>query len=100
MAAAEKASYRALRAEEIKQLESQGCTASNWADVRVTEPFLSDRIRQVDFGGKISIGSLAGEIQREKSPAKACGIYRSTVRDCVVGDGVRIANVNRHLASY
>src|SRR3954471_10081395 len=100
MATAEKTTYRTLRGEEIRQLEAQGCTADKWADVQVAEPFLADRIRHVEFAGKVSIGSLAGEIHVDKSPAKRCGIYSSTVRDCVTGDGVRIANVHGHVAGY
>src|SRR3954452_7594402 len=100
MAASEKTTYRALRADEIRQLEAQGCTANEWADVQVAEPFLTERVRHVDFGGKVSIGSLAGEVHNDNSPAKPCGIYNSTVHDCVIGNGVRIANIHGHLAGY
>src|SRR4051812_38092554 len=100
MPAAEKTTYRVLRGEEIRQLEAQGCTANKWEEVQVAEPFLADRVRHVEFAGRVSIGSLAGEIHGDKSPAKRCGIYNSTVRDCVTGDGVRIANVHGHVAGY
>jgi hypothetical protein len=94
-----KTNYRPLREGEIRQLTAQSCTADDWCIVQVTEPFLVERARGVHFAGKILLGSLAGEIQRNgaKTP---CGIYNARLQDCVIGDGVRIANVGNHIAGY
>src|SRR3954465_12273758 len=100
MAADEKTRYRSLRDSEIRQLEAQGCTSTGWANVLVAEPFIVDRVRFSNFGGKVSIGSVAGEIRSDSAPAKPCGIYGATLHDCVLSNGVRIANVHGHLSGY
>ncbi len=92
--------YRPVRDEEVRQLTAQGCTATDWQAVRVAEPFLSERVYDTDFAGNVSLGSLAGEVQRPGPPAKPCGVYRVRLQDCIVGDGVRIANVGGHLSGY
>jgi hypothetical protein len=92
--------YRTLRDDEARQLKAQGCTAEDWKAVRVVEPFLAERVQHVDFVGGVSIGSLEGDVTRPSSASKPCGIYRARIQDCVIGDGVRIANVGIHLAGY
>lgn len=95
-----KRNYRSLSAGEITQLTEQGCTAPDWAGVQIIEPFLAERLRNVEFVGNVLIGSLAGDTQRPGTRAKPCGIYNARVQDCVIGNGVRIANVGSHLAGY
>jgi hypothetical protein len=92
--------HRPLRDEEIRQLQMQGCTAQDWQTVRVAEPFLPQRLSQVDFIGQVAIGSLAAEVKRPGIWPKPAGIYRARIRDCVIGDNVCIANVAGHLARY
>src|SRR4051794_32870951 len=94
-----KSNYRSLRADEIRQLAEQGCTAEDWGGVRVAEPFRGERLRNVEFVGTVILGSMAGDVQRTGAQAKPCGIYQARLQDCVVGDGVRIANVGSHLAN-
>src|SRR4051812_42989270 len=100
MADVSKTNYRSLAADEIRQLTEQGCTAEDWGGVRVAEPFRSERLRKVEFVGTVMLGSMAGEAQLAGAAAKPCGIYQARVQDCVVGDGVRIANVGSHLVGY
>ncbi len=92
--------YRPLRADEIQRLTSQGCTADDWGGVQVTEPFLAERVRGVEFAGKVLLGSLSGNVRRAPAAAKPCGLYNARIQDCVVGNGVRVANIGRHLAGY
>jgi len=91
---------RPLREEEIRQLESQGCSAEDWRRVRVAEPFLADRVRDVQFGGNVALGSVSGEVQRPGCLPRPCGVYRARLHDCTIADGVRIANVGGHVAHY
>src|SRR5215218_3226721 len=100
MADGSKTDYRSLTADEIGQLTGQGCTAEDWGGVRLAEPFQCERLRNVEFVGTVMLGSMAGEVQRAGALTKPCGIYQARVQDCVIGDGVRIANVGSHLASY
>jgi hypothetical protein len=95
-----KKNHRPLREDEIEQLKAQSCSASDWSSVQVTEPFLADRVRAADFTGQIRLGSLAGEIQQSETLKKPCGIYNARVHNCVIGDGVRVANVAGHLSDY
>lgn len=95
-----KTEYRSLAADEIQKLTQQGCTAADWGGVRVAEPFRCERLRNVEFAGTVMLGSMTGEVQRGDAVAKPCGIYQARVQDCVVGEGVRIANVGRHIANY
>jgi hypothetical protein len=95
-----KREYRSLSSEEIEQLTQQGCTADDWSGVQVAEPFLAERVRGVEFVGKVVFGSLGGTIQRGMGAAKPCGLYNARIQDCVIGDGVRIANVGNNLAGY
>lgn len=97
---ANKTDCRSLRAEEIQQLTEQGCTADDWGGVQVTEPFLTERVRGTEFAGKVSLGSLAGNIERKGTRSKPCGIYNARLQDCVIGNGVRFANVGSHVAGY
>ena len=50
-------SYRALTDLEIAQLQSQGCSAADWGSVCVKAGFSADKIRQVNFSGKVYLGS-------------------------------------------
>ncbi len=92
--------HRPLRGDEIRQLIAQGCTAQDWGRVRVTDPFLADRVCQADFAGDVFLGSLAGDCQPAGTLAKPAGVYRARLHNCIVGDGVRIASVAGHLAGY
>lgn len=92
--------HRPLRDEEIRQLTAQGCTATDWAAVLVTDPFLPDRIAQVDFVGRVHLGRLDGEVPRNGAVPRPCGIRRARIRDCLLGDHVSVSNVGGHLAGY
>lgn len=50
-------SYRSLSAQEIAQLQSQGCTAADWGSIFVSADFCADAVCQVNFSGKVFIGS-------------------------------------------
>ena len=43
--------FRKLTAQEIAQLEAQGCKASNWAEVEVAEDFDARFVRHANFSG-------------------------------------------------
>src|SRR5262245_9953720 len=92
--------YRSLREDEIRQLKAQGCTCADWSVVTVAEPFAAERVSNVDFAGKVSLGSLVGDVAREGTLAKPCGIHNARLQDCVIGNNVRIANVGSHVANY
>lgn len=71
----------------VKQLENQGCTASDWS--KVTLDPLSDftLLRNVEFQGECSVGLL----DRTKFPE--CGITNALLSDTKIGNGARIRNI-------
>ena len=92
--------YQPLTSDEIKQLETQGCTAEDWAGVLVTADFLPERVRHTRFSGEVRIGDLRGSVHSEAGLEKPAGIYRAYLANCTIGDNVRIAKVHSHIANY
>ncbi|MCU0959735.1 MAG: DUF4954 family protein, partial [Pirellulaceae bacterium] len=92
--------YRALTAHDIDVLKQQGCVAEHddWAAIRVAAAFDPAQVREVHFAGQIRLGVTGG--LTSTSPAKPAVLARACLRDCVVGDHVRIANVGVHIAQY
>jgi hypothetical protein len=91
---------RKLTQQEIQQLTAQGCTARNWAEIEVAEPFHPEYIRQVAFSGKVKIGRLQTEYTLPGGFTVHSGIYRSTIHNCEFGDNVHIYNVHNYMANY
>ena len=48
--------YRSLTAQEIAQLESQGCKATDWKEVEVAEAFDARYVRHSNFSGHNKLG--------------------------------------------
>ncbi len=48
---------RNLRSDEIVQLAAQGCIATDWNDIKVSDAFEIAKIRNVSFCGKVEIGN-------------------------------------------
>lgn len=80
---------RPLEWWEIRRLESQGCRSENWSGVSVCESTDLGSIRNIRFGGSVSIGSLGRDCGSELS--NACLI------DCILGDHVEIRNIGIHI---
>jgi len=88
-----------LSSSEIEQLKLQGCTASDWTAVLIPADIDLTRIRNVCFAGPVTLGQNKGTVA-VGGVALACGVYDATISDCIVGSGVRIANVRTLLAGY
>jgi len=96
----EATSYRPLTSAEIEQLEARGCTAQVWQNVEVAEKFDPSRLRDVTFSGNVRLGKLEGSVDCGNGVEKPAGVYGTYLADCIVGDGVRIANIGSHIANY
>lgn len=94
------AKHRPLTVEEVEALESRGCRADDWAAVQVAPDFDPSRLREVSFHGEVRLGRLEGEVEGLGGVVKPAGIYRAALFNCTVGDGVRIADIGRHIANY
>lgn len=91
--------YRNLTDSEISLLEKNGCAAEDWSRIQVNPELDPQRLHQVYFAGDVKIGLLSGEIEVEKGVRKPSGIYRTYIKDCIIGDGVYITGVS-NLVSY
>ena len=96
----EKKTYLPLTDNQIKILESSGCTAQDWALVTVSSGFDASRVRAAHFSGQIAIGDLTGVVKNANGIEKPCGIYNAAIINCRVGDHTRIANIGVHIANY
>ena len=71
----------------MQQLEKQGCTATNWDEVRIQPGCDLRLINNVDFIGHNRIGIL------DKNSYPGCEIKNARIEDCVVGNGAKIFNI-------
>lgn len=86
---------------EVSVLEEQGCTAEDWTGVLVSEDgFRVESVRQVDFYGRVEIGSLCGTVKIEDGFSKRCGIRNAVLRNVRVGDRCLIENVRGYISGY
>jgi hypothetical protein len=88
-----------LSAKDIEQLKLQGCTASDWTSVLAPPDIDLTRIRNAHFAGPVTLGPNSGTVTIG-GVALPCGVYDATISDCIIGTGVRIANVRTLLSGY
>ncbi|MBO4249626.1 MAG: DUF4954 family protein [Paludibacteraceae bacterium] len=92
--------YRSLTSPEIAQLEAQGCTAKNWAEVEVAEAFDPQFVRNTAFSGHNKLGVFAREITLPGGLQIHSGIYHATLHNCEVGDDCHLYNIHNYIANY
>lgn len=92
--------YRALTSEEIKRLEAQACTATDWNEVQVAEGFTPEYIHHTRFSGKVRLGVFEGEFRLAGGVRKHAGLSYVTLHNVTVGDNCFIENVKNYIANY
>ena len=92
--------FRQLTAQEIAQLEAQGCTAQNWAEVEVAEAFDPQYVRHTTFSGHNKIGAFGKEIELPGGLKIHSGIYNATLHNCEVGNDAHLYNIHNYIANY
>lgn len=92
-------SYRALRTEEIEELELNNNIADNWDNVTVSEGFNPKQVKRVRFKGVVRIGKLENYYLEYHDLKVPVGIYDSTIVSCDLGDNVAINYVG-YMAHY
>ncbi len=92
--------YRALTSEEIKRLEAQDCTATDWNEVQVAEGFTPEYIHHTRFSGKVRLGVFEGEFRLAGGVCKHAGLSYVTLHNVTVGDNCFIENVKNYIANY
>jgi len=92
--------YRNLNNNEIAVLEAAGCTASDWASVKVSEGFCASSLQNVAFSGNVKIGSTDYTFALPGGMTRKAGISNTALHNVTVGDGCYIRNVNNYIANY
>ena len=92
--------YRSLTAQEIAQLESQGCKATNWAEIEVAEAFDARFVRHSNFSGYNRLGVFGKELELPGGIKIHTGIYNAMLHNCEVGDDAHLFNIHNYIANY
>ena len=92
--------FRSLTAQEIAQLEAQGCAATDWSEVEVAEAFEPLHVHNTHFSGHNQIGVFNREIELPGGLKIHSGIYNATLHNCEVGDDCHLYNIHNYIANY
>ena len=91
---------RSLRPEEIVALEFNDCSAENWNNVKVADPFYSEYVCNVHFSGVVALGLFEKEFTLPGGVKKHSGVRNATLHNCEVGDNTLIENVHNYISNY
>lgn len=92
--------YRSLSAQEVETLKRQDCTAVDWDQIFVSNLFIPENIRSVQFSGQIRIGDNSGTIEFGGGIVRNCGIYHASIHNCTIGNHVYIHHICNYIANY
>ncbi|MBT3242979.1 MAG: DUF4954 family protein [Bacteroidetes bacterium] len=92
--------YRDLLAEEINVLESQGCQAENWDNVKVKDNFQPASVKNCQFSGEIRLGVFSQPIEFTGGFFRPSGIQNTSFHNCTICDQVYISGVRNYIANY
>jgi hypothetical protein len=92
--------YRKLTAQEIAQLEEQGCKATDWKEIEVADAFDARFVRHSNFSGHNKLGVFRREIELPGGIKVHSGIYNAMLHNCEVGDDAHLYNIHNYIANY
>ncbi len=92
--------YRKLTDAEIAGLESRGCTAEDWNNVRVKNGTVSERITNVRFSGMVRLGVFESDYVLAGGIRKPAGLRNVVLHNTTVGDNCCIENIHNYIANY
>ena len=78
--------YRPLSEEETRELEFNNCWAENWEGVTVSDGFMPNTVKNVNFYGTVRLGVFEKSVEVSGTFMKRSGIYNATLRNVTVGD--------------
>src|SRR6476620_5232806 len=87
-------SYRNLSAYEIEVLVRNNNTSDNWNNIRVSDAFNPELVKNCKFFGLVRIGKLESVSLEYHNVCMPVGLYNSTIISCDLGDNVIVSNVN------
>ncbi len=91
--------WKPLTKAQIEELEQNGNTSANWADVLVSEKFNTASIKNSSFYGLVRLGNIENGFLQYHDFAISEGITESCIISCDIGDHVAIHNCT-HVAHY
>lgn len=86
--------YRNLTAYEIEVLVRNNNTSDNWNNIRVSNQFNPELVKQCKFYGLVRVGKLETISLEYHNVTLPVGLYNSTIISCDFGDNVIVNNVN------
>ena len=92
--------FRKLTAQEIAQLEAQGCTSHDWSLIEVAEGFDALYVRHTNFSGHNTLGVFGKEIDLPGGLKIHSGIYNATIHNCEIGNDAHLYNIHNYIANY
>ena len=92
--------YRSLTAQEIAQLEEQGCKATDWKEIEVADAFDARFVRHSNFSGHNKLGVFRREIELPGGIKVHSGIYNAMLHNCEVGDDAHLYNIHNYIDNY
>jgi len=90
---------RQLNAHEIEVLVRNRNTSDNWNNLRVSEEFNPELVKNCKFFGLVRIGKLESFFLEFNDLRMPVGLYNSIIINCDFGDNVVVDNVN-YMAYY
>lgn len=92
--------FRLLSDAEVTQLKEQGCTCSDWAQVKVADKFKAERVRFTHFSGDVELGVFEKDVSFPGGVTKPAGISNATIHNCKIGNNVYIDQIRNYIANY
>ena len=92
--------YRSLTVEEIDIMSHNGCTASDWSQIKVKIGFDPSHYVRTRFSGDIKLGLTDEQVIGTAGIIAPAGIYDAIIQDCSIGDNVHISKVNQGIINY
>jgi hypothetical protein len=77
---------RPLTSREVVALNQQHNIAEDWSRIRVTDPFVPDRIHHCTFYGDVLLGRFTRRLAIAPGVELHTGVCYSTLANCVIGD--------------
>jgi hypothetical protein len=91
--------YRQLNAHEIEVLVRNRNTCDDWNNLKVSEAFNPELVKNCKFFGLVRIGKLESFFLEFNDLRMPVGLYNSIIINCDFGDNVVVDNVN-YMAYY
>ncbi len=95
----EPASYRKLKPYEIEALVRNANTCRDWNELRVSEPFTPELVKNCAFAGLVRLGKLERAVLEHHDVRVPVGLYNSRLVACDVGDNCAVLDCS-YLAHY